>query len=57
MRDKMAVDIFQELPDAHEFKNKDNDANLSARLTVKSSGILDDLTISSLESLLSSDLL
>uniref|UniRef100_A0A0D3A5F8 Ubiquitin-like protease family profile domain-containing protein n=1 Tax=Brassica oleracea var. oleracea TaxID=109376 RepID=A0A0D3A5F8_BRAOL len=30
MRDKMAVDIFQELPDAHEFKNKDNDANLGA---------------------------
>ncbi|CAN7077940.1 unnamed protein product [Brassica oleracea var. botrytis] len=30
MRDKMAVDIFQELHDAHEFKNKDNDANLSA---------------------------
>ncbi|CAN6860592.1 unnamed protein product [Brassica oleracea] len=60
MRDKMAVDIFQELPDAHEFENKDNDANLGAyegRLTVKSSGILDDLTISSLESLLSSDLL
>uniref|UniRef100_A0A0D3CEL6 DUF1985 domain-containing protein n=1 Tax=Brassica oleracea var. oleracea TaxID=109376 RepID=A0A0D3CEL6_BRAOL len=28
MRDKMAVDIFQELPDAHEFENKDNDANL-----------------------------
>ncbi|KAF3593108.1 hypothetical protein DY000_02023753 [Brassica cretica] len=27
MRDKMAVDIFQELPDAHEFENKDNDAN------------------------------
>ncbi|CAF1700250.1 unnamed protein product [Brassica napus] len=26
MRDKMAVDIFQELPDAHEFENKDNDA-------------------------------
>ncbi|CDY20365.1 BnaC02g24510D [Brassica napus] len=60
MRDKMAVDIFQELPDAHEFKNKDNDANLGAyegRLTVKSSGMLDDLTISSQESLLSSDLL
>ncbi|CDY71426.1 BnaCnng72850D [Brassica napus] len=60
MRDKMAVDIFQELPDAHEFENKDNDANLGAyegRLTVKSSGMLDDLTISSLESLLSSDLL
>ncbi|CDY61932.1 BnaCnng38730D [Brassica napus] len=56
----MAVDIFQELPDAHEFENKDNDANLGAyegRLTVKSSGMLDDLTISSLESLLSSDLL
>ncbi|KAF3584249.1 hypothetical protein F2Q69_00028287 [Brassica cretica] len=30
MRDKMAVDIFQELPDAHEFINKDNDANLGA---------------------------
>ncbi|CDY72097.1 BnaCnng75960D [Brassica napus] len=30
MRDKMVVDIFRELPDAHEFKNKDNDANLSA---------------------------
>ncbi|CAF1758737.1 unnamed protein product [Brassica napus] len=60
MRDKMVVDIFRELPDAHEFKNKDNDANLSAyegRLTVKSSGMWDDLTISSLESLLSSDLL
>uniref|UniRef100_A0A0D2ZUP8 Ubiquitin-like protease family profile domain-containing protein n=1 Tax=Brassica oleracea var. oleracea TaxID=109376 RepID=A0A0D2ZUP8_BRAOL len=25
MRDKMAVDIFQELPDAHEFENKDID--------------------------------
>ncbi|CAN6863868.1 unnamed protein product, partial [Brassica oleracea] len=52
MRDKMAVDIFQELPDVHEFENKDNDANLGAyegRLTVKSSGMLDDLTISSLE--------
>ncbi|CAN6848431.1 unnamed protein product [Brassica oleracea] len=48
MRDKMAVDIFQELPDAHEFENKDNDDNLGA-LTVKSSGMLDDLTISSLE--------
>ncbi|KAF3505593.1 hypothetical protein F2Q69_00004581 [Brassica cretica] len=60
MRDKMAVDIFQELLDAHEFENKDNDANLGAYegiLTVKSSGMLDDLTISSLESLLSSDLL
>ncbi|CAN7074758.1 unnamed protein product [Brassica oleracea var. botrytis] len=56
MRDKMAVDIFQELPDAHEFENKDNDANLGA-LTVKSAGMLDDLTISSLESLLSNDLL
>ncbi|CAN6986546.1 unnamed protein product, partial [Brassica oleracea var. botrytis] len=63
MRDKMAVDIFQELPDAHEFENKDNDTNLGAyegykqaiRLTVKSSGMLDDLTISSLESLLCSD--
>ncbi|CAG7862816.1 unnamed protein product [Brassica rapa] len=57
-RDKMAVDIFQE--HAHEFLNKDNDANLGAyeaRLTVKSSGMLDDLTISSLESLLCSDLL
>ncbi|CAF1724329.1 unnamed protein product [Brassica napus] len=30
MRDKMAVDIFQELPHAHEFENKDNDANLGA---------------------------
>ncbi|KAF2550138.1 hypothetical protein F2Q68_00035375 [Brassica cretica] len=30
MEDKMAVDIFQELPDAHEFENKDNDANLGA---------------------------
>ncbi|CAN6980638.1 unnamed protein product, partial [Brassica oleracea var. botrytis] len=30
MRDKMAVDIFQELPDAHEFKNKDMDDNLGA---------------------------
>ncbi|CAN6838187.1 unnamed protein product, partial [Brassica oleracea] len=30
MRDKMAVDIFQELPDAQEFENKDNDANLGA---------------------------
>ncbi|KAF2571884.1 hypothetical protein F2Q70_00005944 [Brassica cretica] len=30
MRDKMTVDIFQELPDAHEFENKDNDANLGA---------------------------
>ncbi|CAN6856738.1 unnamed protein product [Brassica oleracea] len=30
MRDKMAVDIFQELPDAHEFENKDNDDNLGA---------------------------
>ncbi|CAN7043026.1 unnamed protein product, partial [Brassica oleracea var. botrytis] len=30
MRDKMAVDIFQELPDAHEFENKDSDANLGA---------------------------
>ncbi|CAF2056675.1 unnamed protein product, partial [Brassica napus] len=48
MRDKMAVDIFQELPDAHEFENKDNDDNLGA-LTVKSFGMLDDLTISSLE--------
>ncbi|CAN6837053.1 unnamed protein product [Brassica oleracea] len=60
MRDKMVVDIFQELPDAHEFENKDMDDNLGAydgRLTVKSSGMLDDLTISSLESLLSSDLL
>ncbi|CAF1959434.1 unnamed protein product [Brassica napus] len=60
MRDKMAVDIFQELPNAHEFENKDNDANLGAyegRLTGRSSGMLDDLTISSLESLLSSDLL
>ncbi|KAF3511010.1 hypothetical protein F2Q69_00004010 [Brassica cretica] len=30
MRDKMAVDIFKELPDAYEFENKDNDANLGA---------------------------
>ncbi|CAG7885607.1 unnamed protein product [Brassica rapa] len=30
MRDNMAVDIFQELPDAHEFLNKDNDADLGA---------------------------
>nr|VDD37631.1 unnamed protein product [Brassica oleracea] len=30
MRDKMAVDIFQELPDAHEFENKDMDDNLDA---------------------------
>nr|VDD63930.1 unnamed protein product [Brassica oleracea] len=30
MRDKMAVDIFQDLPDVHEFENKDNDANLGA---------------------------
>ncbi|CAN6908726.1 unnamed protein product [Brassica oleracea] len=30
MRYKMAVDIFQELPDAHEFENKDNDINLGA---------------------------
>ncbi|CAF1824101.1 BnaCnng71710D [Brassica napus] len=30
MRDKMAVDIFQELPDAHEFENKDNNAKLGA---------------------------
>ncbi|CAN6879260.1 unnamed protein product, partial [Brassica oleracea] len=59
VRDKMAVDIFQELPDAHEFENKDNDDNLGAydELIVKSSGMLDDLTISSLESLMSSDLL
>uniref|UniRef100_A0A0D3AVK0 Uncharacterized protein n=1 Tax=Brassica oleracea var. oleracea TaxID=109376 RepID=A0A0D3AVK0_BRAOL len=28
MRDKMAVDVFQELPDAHEFENKDMDDNL-----------------------------
>ncbi|CAN6849192.1 unnamed protein product [Brassica oleracea] len=28
MRDKMAVDIFQELPDVHEFENKDMDAIL-----------------------------
>ncbi|RID40233.1 LOW QUALITY PROTEIN: hypothetical protein BRARA_J00294 [Brassica rapa] len=28
MRDKMVVDIFKELPDAHEFENKDNGANL-----------------------------
>nr|VDD54928.1 unnamed protein product [Brassica oleracea] len=60
MREKMAVGIFKELPDAHEFENKDNDANLGAyegRLTVKSSGMLDDLAISSLESLLCSVLL
>ncbi|CAN7077136.1 unnamed protein product [Brassica oleracea var. botrytis] len=56
MRDKMAVDIFQELPNAHEFENKDNDANLGA-YEVKSPGMLDELTISSLESLLSSGLL
>ncbi|CAN6921123.1 unnamed protein product, partial [Brassica oleracea] len=30
MRDKMAVNIFQELPDAHEFENKDMDDNLDA---------------------------
>ncbi|CAN7056421.1 unnamed protein product, partial [Brassica oleracea var. botrytis] len=30
MRDKMAVDIFKELHDAHEFENKDNDDNLGA---------------------------
>ncbi|KAF2534321.1 hypothetical protein F2Q70_00031287 [Brassica cretica] len=30
MRDKMAVDIFQELANAHEFGNKDNDDNLGA---------------------------
>nr|VDD60639.1 unnamed protein product [Brassica oleracea] len=30
MRDKMAVDIFQELPDAHEFENKDMDDNMGA---------------------------
>ncbi|CAN6906913.1 unnamed protein product [Brassica oleracea] len=30
MRDKMAVDIFQELPNAHEFENKDMDDNLGA---------------------------
>ncbi|CAN6841229.1 unnamed protein product [Brassica oleracea] len=52
MRDKMAVDIFQELPDAHEFENKDMDDILGTY-----DGRLDDLTISSLESLLSSDLL
>ncbi|KAF3502610.1 hypothetical protein F2Q69_00043867 [Brassica cretica] len=43
MRDKMAVDIFEELPDAHEFENKDNDDNLGAyegRLRVKSSGMV-----------------
>ncbi|CAN7053903.1 unnamed protein product [Brassica oleracea var. botrytis] len=56
MRDKMAVDIFQELPDAHVFENKDNDANLGA-LTVKSSKMLDDLTISSLEKKTLDDLL
>uniref|UniRef100_A0A0D3BWY1 Uncharacterized protein n=1 Tax=Brassica oleracea var. oleracea TaxID=109376 RepID=A0A0D3BWY1_BRAOL len=56
----MAVDKFKELPDAYEFENKDNDANLGAyegRLTVKSFGMLDDLTISSLESLLQPDYL
>ncbi|CDY67786.1 BnaC07g48360D [Brassica napus] len=30
MKDKMAVDIFQELPDAHKSENKDNDGNLGA---------------------------
>ncbi|CAN6979962.1 unnamed protein product [Brassica oleracea var. botrytis] len=30
MSDKMAVDIFKELPDAHGFENKDNNANLGA---------------------------
>ncbi|KAF3485918.1 hypothetical protein F2Q69_00053709 [Brassica cretica] len=30
MRDKMAMDIYQDLPDAQEFENKDNDANLGA---------------------------
>ncbi|KAF3487407.1 hypothetical protein F2Q69_00054692 [Brassica cretica] len=30
MKDKMAVDIFQELPDAHKFENMDNDGNLGA---------------------------
>ncbi|CAN6824074.1 unnamed protein product, partial [Brassica oleracea] len=30
MSDKMAVDIFQGLPDAHEFENKDMDDNLGA---------------------------
>ncbi|KAF3593105.1 hypothetical protein DY000_02024400 [Brassica cretica] len=30
MRDKMAVDIFQELPEAHEFENKDMDDNMGA---------------------------
>ncbi|CDY71463.1 BnaCnng73000D [Brassica napus] len=30
MRDKMAMNIFQELPDAHEFENKDMDDNLDA---------------------------
>ncbi|CAN6829534.1 unnamed protein product [Brassica oleracea] len=30
MKDKMAVDIFQELPDAHEFENKDMDDILGA---------------------------
>ncbi|KAF3562008.1 hypothetical protein DY000_02017448 [Brassica cretica] len=65
MRDKIAVDIFKELPDAHEFEKRtmmptwvrmmgDKQAT---RLTVKSSGMLDDLPISSLESLLCSDLL
>nr|VDD36422.1 unnamed protein product [Brassica oleracea] len=30
MRDKMAVDIFQEHSDTHEFENKDMDDNLGA---------------------------
>ncbi|CAN7078206.1 unnamed protein product [Brassica oleracea var. botrytis] len=30
MKDKMAVDIFQELPDTHKSENKDNDGNLGA---------------------------
>ncbi|KAF3585118.1 hypothetical protein F2Q69_00031000 [Brassica cretica] len=33
MRDKMAVDLFQELPNVHEFKNKDMDDILGTRLT------------------------
>uniref|UniRef100_A0A0D3DD84 Ubiquitin-like protease family profile domain-containing protein n=1 Tax=Brassica oleracea var. oleracea TaxID=109376 RepID=A0A0D3DD84_BRAOL len=30
MRDKIAVDIFQELPDVHDFEDKDMDDNLGA---------------------------
>nr|VDD30362.1 unnamed protein product [Brassica oleracea] len=32
MRDKMAVDIFQELPNVHEFENKDMDDILEKTL-------------------------